>query len=107
MVVVNYSPENVAPTNRTVPYGGWWNHGNVLVEALMRPGVIIKRDVLHQNMLQVTLVEDKQLVKTFRPHGANPTFGKGISLGCRGGVNTISMFSATNTVSKTLLNLAS
>ena len=69
--------------------------------------MIVKLDILNQNTLQVTLVEYKERVNTFIAHRADPTLGKCIGLGVCGGVNTISIFSATNTVSKAVLNLPS
>jgi hypothetical protein len=71
--------------------------------------VIVKLDIVHQNTLQVTLVEYKQLVNTstFIAHRADPALRKGIGLGCLWQGEDDFHLSATNTVSKAVLSLPS
>jgi hypothetical protein len=49
----------------------------LLLKALMRPGIVVIRNVLLEHTSEMTLAENQQVVKALLADGANPAFGNG------------------------------
>jgi hypothetical protein len=78
---VDDATEHIPPMDRTVRRTSQQRHRTLLTTAVMRPSVLVLRNVLGQHPLKVSLVEDEEVVETFLPHGAHPTFGDAFALG--------------------------
>jgi hypothetical protein len=54
--------------------------GHVKVDAAVRPGGVVVRDVLGQDVFEVAAVADQNPVEAFGPHGAYPPLRVGVRL---------------------------
>ncbi len=76
IVVVNDPAQHVPASHRS---GRYWRERErgLLLEPLVRPSRVVILHVFHQHPAQVALTEQEQVVETFLPHRAYPTFGNG------------------------------
>jgi len=62
----------------------WWvagcrmRDGHVEVDAAVRPGGVVVRDVPGQDVFEVAAVPDQDLVEAFGPYGAYPAWRPGV-----------------------------
>ena len=59
-----------------------WLARDVLVDALVQPGVIEVGLILLDCLMDVALAEDQEEVEAFAPHSSQESLANGVGLGC-------------------------
>jgi hypothetical protein len=84
-----------------------WRNGHVEVDAAVRSGGVVVRDVIGQDTFKVAAIAHQHPVEAFGADGAPQRSAYAFAFGARGGVLSIWMPAAANTASKATVNFES
>lgn len=86
IIVIDDPAEDFSAMDRTSGFQSFIGDRKALSDPLLgASNIVVAIDEIEQDTFLVKCIQDKDVVQTFIPNRANPTFGKSISIGCRVG----------------------
>ena len=81
-IIVEKASQHLASANGSRRRMCRRSNGHLLLNALMGSCAVVEINILGQRTPQMRLAEDHDRIQTFLADGTDPTFGKGVGLGC-------------------------